>query len=40
MEETLWDKYPWEVESENKTHPVIFPMAQTSKQAVDLQSFL
>lgn len=32
-EEILWDKYLCELQSENKTRPVIFPMAQTSIQA-------
>lgn len=32
-EETLWDEYLCELQSENETHPVLFPMAQTSEQA-------
>lgn len=32
-EGTLWDEYLCELQCKNKMRPVIFPMAQTSKQA-------
>lgn len=33
-EETPWDEYLCELQSKNKIRPVIFPMAQASKQAM------